>query len=75
MPDARRWGAAAAVTSVLTMPLTAVWFLFLGFGVLIVAALSAARDEERKDEILEFGGFVGFGLLVGPAIYLTLAVF
>ncbi len=67
--DWRMFGVAALV-SVVTMPLTAVWFLLVG-GALVVAGLlpAAARNSARV------GGasLVGFGLLVGPAIYLSLA--
>ncbi len=66
----------AAVVSLVTMPLTAVWFLQLGFVILMVtAALAAAkRDPVEQQRTLRTGGNVAAGLLVGPGIYLLLWV-
>lgn len=65
-----RAAAIAAAVSVVTMPLTAVWFLLLG-GVLVVAA--AASAAVTRAPALSPIGFVGLGLLAGPAVYLALA--
>jgi hypothetical protein len=69
--DVRRTVAIAAVVSVVTMPLTAVWFLLIG-GVLLVAGLlpTAIGRAPRPSR----AAFVGLGLLVGPAVYLGLAL-
>ena len=61
---------AAAAISVVTMPLTAIWFLALG-GVLIAG--SAARVAISGPGRLGSAAYVGLGLLTGPAIYLALA--
>jgi hypothetical protein len=69
-----RYFAPTAVVSLLTMPLTAVWFLLLGFLVLVVAAAAAATKPEavKQQRTLQTGGNVAGGLLVGPAVYLLL---
>ncbi len=58
------------------MPVTAIWFLFLGFLTLVGTAMGAAltRSFERRRELLEVGGNIGIGLCVGPTVYLSLAV-
>jgi hypothetical protein len=68
--DWRRF-SIAAVVSVVTMPITAMWFLLIG-GALLVAGLVPAvfRGSSR----LGGASLVGLGLLVGPAIYIGLAV-
>ena len=59
-----RWaGVGAAVVSVATMSLTAIWFLVLGPAVFAGSAL--ARSET--------GGAIGVGMLAGPIVYLGLA--
>lgn len=67
------WNAAAlaALISVVTMPLTAMWFLLAG-GVLLVAGLTSAAvaGAPRLGPV----GRLGLGLLVGPTIYLGLAL-
>ena len=63
--------AAAAVVSVVTMPITAMWFLLIG-GVLLVAGLVAATV--RRAPRLGTASLVGLGLLVGPVIYIGLAL-
>ena len=70
---ARDWRtfAAAAVVSVVTMPLTAMWFLLIG-GALLVAGLVPATV--RRASRLGTASLVGLGLLVGPAIYIALAL-
>jgi hypothetical protein len=66
----RRFGAAAVV-SVLTMPLTAMWFLLVG-GVLLVAGLlpRALRSTASIGTV----SIIGLGLLAGPAVYLSLGL-
>jgi hypothetical protein len=72
------WGyfTPTAVMSLLTIPLTAVWFLQLGFLVLMVTAAVAATKAEpvKQQRTLQTGGNVAGGLLVGPAVYLLLWV-
>jgi len=65
-----RGAAMAAAVSVVTMPLTAVWFLLIG-GVLLVGGLG--RALVRATPSLGLTGSVGLGLLLGPAIYIGLA--
>jgi hypothetical protein len=61
----------AAVVSVVTMPITTMWFLLIG-GALLVAGLVPAtfRTAPRVGAL----SLVGLGLLIGPAIYIGLAV-
>ena len=66
-----RVAGTAALASMLTMPLTAMWFLLLG-GILIVGSLAVAAVREAPR--LGPAAFAGLGLLAGPAIYLGLAV-
>jgi len=58
------------------MPLTAVWFLQLGFLVLMVTSAVAWMQPEpvKQRRILQAGGNVSGGLLVGPGVYLLLWV-
>ena len=60
-----------AVVSLVTMPLTAMWFLLVG-GVLLVAGL--VRALVSGTPWLGVAGSVGLGLLLGPAVYVGLAV-
>jgi hypothetical protein len=71
-----RYFVPTAVVSLLTMPLTAVWFLLLGFLVLVVTAAVAATKPEsvNQQRTLQTGGNVAGGLLVGPGVYLLLWV-
>lgn len=55
----------------MTMPITAMWFVLIG-GVLLVAGLVPATRRSRPR--IGAASLVGLGLLVGPAIYITLAV-
>lgn len=61
----------SAAVSVVTMPVTAVWFLLLG-GLLVVVGLVPA--VLGRSATAGAATFVGLGLLVGPAIYLALAL-
>jgi len=60
----------AAVVSVVTMPLTAMWFLLIG-GVLLIAGLLPALASTRS---VGTAITLGLGLLVGPAVYISLAM-
>lgn len=73
---ALHWKVLASVgaVSVLTMPLTAVWFLLAGFLAFIGAAVAAMLRPLRGPQVLSIGASVGLGLLAGPTIYLGLAV-
>lgn len=68
--------AAIGALSVVTMPLTAMWFLLLGFLVLLGTAIAALlpMGRGREPQVLGLGGSVALGLLIGPAIYIALAV-
>ena len=65
----------AAVVSVVTMPLTAIWFLLLGTATVALAPLVAVarRSSSDRERTLVGGVGLGAGLLVGPLIYLGLA--
>jgi hypothetical protein len=71
-----RWFAPAAALSILTSPLTAVWFLLFGFLGLVVTAVVAARraDLGRRADAVTVGASLSLGVLVGPAMYLALAL-
>lgn len=60
----------AAVISIVTMPLTAIWFMVVG-GAMV--AMSATVAAVKRSPVLGAAGFVGLGLLVGPAVYVSLA--
>lgn len=62
--------------SLLTMPLTAVWFLLLGSLLLAVSAVAAAtrRSPDAQAAALSTGASLAAGLLVGPAVYLLMAL-
>jgi hypothetical protein len=65
-----------AVLSLLTMPLTAVWFLWLGSLLLMASAIVAStrRDLDAQAATLGTGVSVAAGLLVGTVVYLLLAL-
>src|SRR5918998_1107601 len=67
---------AMAVLSLLTMPLTAVWFLWLGSLLLMASAIVAStrRDLDAQASALGTGVSVAAGLLVGTVVYLLLAL-
>ena len=73
-----RWpvAAIAAAISLVSMPLTAIWFLLLGPLTLLAGAVAAAivRSPRHEDEILGLAGGIGLGLLAGPVVYLALAL-
>jgi hypothetical protein len=73
-----RWrgAAVAAAISLVSMPLTAIWFLLLAPLTLVAGAIAAAltRSSRRTEEILGLAGGIGLGLLLGPAVYLALAL-
>ena len=66
-----RWFALAAALSLVTMPVTAIWFLGVGG---LVTGFASARSLIRGEAALSVVHQVGLGLLVGPAVYLLLAV-
>ena len=68
--SARRAAAIAAVLSVVTMPVTAMWFLLLG-GLLLVGGLLPMALGRTSTVGVQV--YVGLGLLVGPVVYLSLA--
>ena len=63
--------AVAAVVSVVTMPITAMWFLLIGGALLVAGLLPAILGTAPR---LGAASLVGLGLLVGPAVYIGLAV-
>ncbi|HEX6569644.1 MAG TPA: hypothetical protein VF015_10775 [Acidimicrobiales bacterium] len=73
-----RWGyvLALAALSVLTMPITAIWFLLLGGATLLAGAVAAAlrRTPGDRAATLCTVASVAIGVLVGPAVYLSLAL-
>jgi hypothetical protein len=73
-----RWTLMAVVglVSVVTMPITAVWFLMLAPLSLVAAAVGAAlaRSSRQSGAVRSIGASVAAGLIIGPALYLTLAV-
>jgi hypothetical protein len=62
---------AAAIVSVVTMPLTAMWFLLMGGVLLVAGLLQWARGSSAS---IGPAPLVGLGLLIGPAVYISLAV-
>jgi hypothetical protein len=75
-PVAVNWKVLLGVgaVSAVTMSLTAIWFLLIGFLVFIGTAIAAVVRPSRGPQLLSVGGSIGLGLLVGPTIYLGLAV-
>lgn len=72
-----RWGYVLPLAglSVLTMPITAAWFLLLGAGFLLAGAVAAALRRSRDSRAtLVTATSIGTGLLVGPVVYLALAL-
>ena len=63
--------AVAAVVSVVTMPLTTMWFLLIGGVLLVVGLLPRALGSATS---IGTAAIVGLGLLVGPAVYISLAL-
>lgn len=70
-----RWFLPAAVVSLLTMPVSALWFLLVGPLVFMGAAVVALaqRDPDTKSRAVVAGTAFGLGVLTGPAVYLVLA--
>ena len=75
-PVDRRLFVPFALLSLLTMPLTAVWFTFLGFFTFATAAAYASTQRSFEDSMraLRSGASIGAALLVGPAVYVSLAL-
>lgn len=72
----RRALVIAGAVSIVTMPITAVWFLLIGFLTFIGTAMYALLPSQRSRtaQVLSTGGSVGLGLLIGPTIYLGIAL-
>jgi len=73
----RKAFALAAAYSLITSPLTAVWFLLLGPVVMMVSAIVAAvarTSLDQRERVLRIGASVGVGLLAGPLVYIALAL-
>jgi hypothetical protein len=69
--------ALAAALSLITSPLTAVWFLLLGPVVMMLSAIVAAvarTSVDQRERVLRVGSSVGVGLLAGPLLYIALAL-
>jgi hypothetical protein len=67
----------AAALSLITSPLTAVWFLLLAPVVMMLSAIVAAvarTSLDQRERVLRIGTSVGVGLLVGPLLYIALAL-
>jgi hypothetical protein len=73
-----RWSTVVpiAVVSIVTMPITAMWFLLLAplVGVLGAAAAAFARSASAKDRDVSRAASISVGLLAGPIVYLALAL-
>lgn len=67
----RRWFIGPALLSMVTMPITAISFLALGG---LVVGLTTTAQLLRRDTTWSNGQLVGAGLLLGPAVYLALAL-
>ena len=67
---------AVGAVSLLTMPLTAIWFLFLGLLLVMASAVVAAtrRTPQAQASTLGTGLSIAAGMLVGPAVYLLMAL-
>jgi hypothetical protein len=64
----------AAVTSLLTMPLTAIWFVPLGALVAMIATAIALMTKGSRSEQLALDGVaLAAGMYVGPAVYISLS--
>lgn len=70
------WLLPAAAVSLVTMPLTAMWFLLIGVLTVVLSAGWAAteRSEPPRQAGPAAAGSLGLGLLVGPVVYLSLAL-
>jgi hypothetical protein len=67
---------ATAAISVLTMPITAIWFAGLAWLVAMASCVAALvpRSDVLRTRMALTGFAVAGGIFVGPAIYLGLAV-
>jgi hypothetical protein len=69
--------ALTALFSLLTSPITAVWFWLLGSLLLLFSVVAAAvtrRSLVQSERVLRIGASVGLGLLVGPLVFFALAL-
>ena len=62
----------AALVSLITMPITAIWFLFVGCLTLGVCGFIGAFATDRTSLEAPISG--ALGLLAGPALYVGFAV-
>ena len=65
-----------ALVSLVTMPITAIWFLFVGLGIVAtgsVRAMTASTDVLRR-RAFQRHSLLGIAVLLGPVIYLGLAL-
>ena len=71
-----RWRLLSLIgaVSIVTLPLTAIWFLFLGCATLTGTAAYAAATgpADQAAAILRTGASIGIGLILGPILYLVL---
>jgi hypothetical protein len=72
----RRLFVIAAIGSVVSMPLTAIWFLVFGLAMVGASPLVAValRSSASRGPIVSWLLSVGPGLSVGPLIYVGLAL-
>lgn len=68
-----RWFAGSALLSLVTMPVTAIWSWAAG-GALLLGSTAVQVAARRSPMRWSTGQLVGLGLLVGPAVYLSLAL-
>jgi hypothetical protein len=65
--------ASAAILSIVTMPITAMWFLLLApfAGIIGGTAAIVARTPSTKDDIVSTTDSLAIGLRAGPLAYVT----
>ena len=75
-----RWSWAlclgAGVVSLVTMPITAIWFALLGPAIAILwcGLALAQRNDLRREQTVLTGGALAAGTFAGPAVYLGLSL-
>ena len=75
-----RWSWAlclgAGAVSLVTMPITAIWFALLGPAIAIVSCgvALAQRSDLRREQTVLSGGALAAGTFAGPAVYLGLSL-
>jgi len=74
----RNWGlyVGLAAVSVVTMPITAIWFVALGWLVAMVSCAVALvpRSDATRTRIVLTGFALAGGIFTGPTIYLGMAL-